>query len=488
MKRSRKVKLISIFICFLVIFSVSSCDVFASGSFSIGVGNSSLNPGETTTLTITTSNCAGVFSISTTDSSVASISQSREFVDGSYNIVISAGNVGSATITVTAEDVSDTEINSVTGSKSVTISVEEPPPPPVEQEPVENNNYNNYYEELDSNTYLSYLDLNVEGMTPNFVKTRTNYSISVGMDINSIEVSADTESMNSYYYVEGNENLVEGDNTIKITVVAEDGSTRTYTIVVTKSSDPEKSNAYLENLVIENVELSPKFQSEVLEYDLGEVEADVKKLNILTFPKNEKATVEIKGNKELKSGKNTITIVVTAEDQTTKKEYKLKVTKKEEEKEVVVETNALASVERTPSKKFSDFMSNLWLAIKANALLVLMYAFILVEFIQIVYLYKKLNKKDEILEKYGIDENGELINTRSGKRRNLENIDIPLDEEQKSLEDELNEKMSEEENAVKYEEENTDNADYNEENVSEENSSQDTNSNNELDNFDNKEE
>ena len=133
-------------------------------------------------------------------------------------------------------------------------------------------------------------------------------------------------------------------------------------------------------------------------------------------------------------------------------------------------------------------MSNLWLAIKANALLVLMYAFILVEFIQIVYLYKKLNKKDEILEKYGIDENGELINTRSGKRRNLENIDIPLDEEQKSLEDELNEKMSEEENAVKYEEENTDNADYNEENVSEENSSQDTNSNNELDNFDNKEE
>lgn len=453
MKNKVKNKKIYIAIIFLLIVFMLPCNVFAKGTFSVGANATSLNVGESTTVSISTTDCAGVFNISSSNPGVVSISTSSEFVDGRTNITATANSVGSATITVTAIDVSDTDIETVSGSRSVTINVVNPEPEPTPQPPSNNNNNtytppknnnNNNTSKKDSNTYLSYLELSEEGMTPSFVKTKTSYAITVGMDVNEISINADTESDSSYYYVEGNKDLVEGDNNIRVVVVAENGSTRTYNITVTKTSDPIKADAYLENLIIEDIRLTPEFQSEVLEYDLGKIEFNIDKLNILTFTKNENAKVEIVGNENLKVGENEIKIIVTAEDGVTKKEYKLKVIKNEES---IDEENALKNTERSSSQKFKDFMENIWLSVKANALLVLMYCFIVVEFIQIVYLYKQLNKKDEILEKYGIDENGEMTTTRSGRRRELDminesnynkklsSIDIPLEIEDKKEDD-----------------------------------------------------
>lgn len=429
MKNKVKNKIRYVMIGFLFMLFTFPCNILGAGSFSVGAGSTSLNVGGSTTVSISTSGCAGMFSISSSNPSVVSVSSSSEFIDGNLNITANAGSVGSATITVTAVDVADTNIDTVSGSRSVTINVVEPPP--------KQNNTNNYVApKNDTNTYLSYLEISEEGMTPSFVKTKENYAITVGMNVNEINVNAGTESDTSYYYVEGNKNLVEGDNTIRVVVVSESGNTRTYYITVTKTDSPEKSDAYLENLVIEDIVLKPDFQSEVFEYDLGKVGVDVDKLNILTFTKNENATVEIIGNENLKAGENEIKIVVTAEDKTTKKEYILKVTKEEAE---ITEVNELKQEkERSSTEKFNDFMENIWLSVKANALLVLMYAFIVVEFIQIVYLYRQLNKKDEILEKYGIDEDGNeppketMTRTRRGLNANVDNnklskIDIPLE-------------------------------------------------------------
>lgn len=453
MKNKVKNKKIYIAVIFLLIVFMLPCNVFAKGTFSVGANATSLNVGESTTVSISTADCAGVFNISSSNPGVVSISSSSEFVDGRTNITATANSVGSATITVEAIDVSDTDIETVSGSRSVTINVVNPEPEPTPQPPSNNNNNtytppknnnNNNTSKKDSNTYLSYLELSEEGMTPSFVKTKTSYAITVGMYVNEISINADTESDSSYYYVEGNKDLVEGDNNIRVVVVAENGSTRTYNITATKTSDPIKADAYLENLIIEDIRLTPEFQSEVLEYDLGKIEFNIDKLNILTFTKNENAKVEIIGNENLKVGENEIKIIVTAEDGVTKKEYKLKVTKNEEN---IDEENALKNTERSSSQKFKDFMENIWLSVKANALLVLMYCFIVVEFIQIVYLYKQLNKKDEILEKYGIDENGEMTTTRSGRKRELDminesdynkklsSIDIPLEIEDKKDDD-----------------------------------------------------
>ena len=432
MKNKVKNKIVYIIVSFLFMLFTFPCNIFGAGSFSVGAGNTSLNVGGSTTITISTSGCAGVFSIISSNPGVVSVSSSSEFIDGSINITASAGSVGSATITVTAVDVTDTNIEAISGSRSVTINVVEPV-----QKPQANNNNNNYVApKKNTNTYLSYLEISEEGMTPSFIKTKENYAVTVGMNVNEINVSAGTESDTSYYYVEGNKNLVEGDNTIRVVVVSESGNTRTYYITVTKTNNPEESNAYLENLVIEDIKLTPDFQSEIFEYDLGKVGIEVEKLNILTFTKNENATVEIIGNESLKSGENEIKIIVTAQDKITKKEYILKVTKEEEK---ILETNELKQVKtRSSTEKFNDFIENIWLSVKANALLVLMYIFIVVEFIQIVYLYKQLNKKDELLEKYGMedDENEPHVETMTRTRRghnanteskSLSKIDIPLE-------------------------------------------------------------
>ncbi|MDO4282578.1 MAG: cadherin-like beta sandwich domain-containing protein [Clostridia bacterium] len=434
--------MIAICVALILNFNVYGANVSAYSS------NSNLNVGNTATITVDGTGVAGNISITSSNPSVVSVnSVSSDWVENSRITATIQGNIaGSANIIISGKVANlDNSSDESIVSQSITINVTEPAPPPVDKNNNQNNNnnYNNNQNNnqntttKDSNTYLSYLELSEEGMSPSFVKTKTSYAITVGLDVNEINISAETESGSSYYYVEGNTGLVEGDNTISVVVVAENGSTRTYYITVTKTADPEKANAYLENLVIENLKLSPEFQPEVFEYDLGEIEFNIDKLNILTFPKNENAKVEVIGNENLKEGENEIKIIVTAEDGTTTKEYILKVTKKAE----VVETNALENVnERSSSQKFKDFMGNLWLSIKANALLVLMYIFIVVEFVQIVYLYKQLNKRDEILEKYGIDENGEMSTTRSGKKRELDltqekkinSIDIPLELEEKN--------------------------------------------------------
>lgn len=433
MKRKGKILITLIVLVALFVFSIKN--IYAA-SFSINA-STSLEKGNTTTLTINSSGLTGRYDISSSNSSVVSVSQGSVWCENnSQSITLTAKSGGSATITVTPTSVADNDGNDYTGgARSITISVNEPKPqevvtPTPSPEPTvpkptpitttpKTNNTNNASNNnnKDSNTYLSYLELSEEGMSPSFVKTKTNYSITVGMDVNEISVNAETEGNNSYYYVEGNTYLVEGDNTIAIVVVAENGSTRTYYVTVTKTANAENANAYLDNLIIENVELSPEFQSEVLEYDLGKVDFSVEKLNILTFPKNENASVEITGNDKLEVGENEIKITVTAVDGTTIKEYILKIEREEE----VIEINALQDVkERSSFQKFKDFMENIWLSIKANALLVLMYAFIVVEFVQIVYLYKQLNKKEEILEKYGIDEKGNMQKSRSELIKEME--------------------------------------------------------------------
>lgn len=49
----------------------------------------------------------------------------------------------------------------------------------------------------------------------------------------------------------------------------------------------------------------------------------IQKLNILAKPENEKSKIEIVGNSNLKEGENIIKIIVTAEDGTTTRTYKI---------------------------------------------------------------------------------------------------------------------------------------------------------------------
>lgn len=86
----------------------------------------------------------------------------------------------------------------------------------------------------------------------------------------------------------------------------------------------EQLNTNLETLAIENVLLYPPYESNVNEYK-AEISNENTQIKILAIPQNEKATIEILGNRDLKEGWNIIYIKVISENQESQKEYKINV-------------------------------------------------------------------------------------------------------------------------------------------------------------------
>ena len=377
-----------------------------AASISINV-NTSLDVGATTTLTVSIPGVTGRCNISSSNPAAIALSTSAVWIEKgtSESVTVTAKAAGTSTITVTpttlADDTTGDDVQA--SSKQITITAKEKvvTPPPVENNNATNNNANtnnnnvnnnNTTTQKSGNNYLASLELSEEGLNPNFSRNVTNYSMSVGEGVQNIEVNARAEDARSAVYVDGNENLQDGDNNIYITVVAQNGARRTYTIVVNKSSDPIKSNSFLANLVVKDMVLTPEFSKEVLEYDGGTIKTNESKLEIYAYPEIDNATVEIIGNENLVDGENTVKIKITSENGLSTKEYVIKFIKEKADETEVVETNAYVDTEN--DNKLVSTLKNIWQVIKNNALLLIMYLLVIVEYVQIVYLYKKLKQKE----------------------------------------------------------------------------------------------
>jgi len=71
-------------------------------------------------------------------------------------------------------------------------------------------------------------------LSPAFSKDKTEYTVSVGGGCNKLGVTAVANDSKASVKVSGNKDLKEGENTVKITVTAENGDTKTYKIKVTR--------------------------------------------------------------------------------------------------------------------------------------------------------------------------------------------------------------------------------------------------------------
>ena len=218
----------------------------------------------------------------------------------------------------------------------------EPETPPQQNE--ENNNNNNNQEppqqipqennSLNSNAYLSSLQVSVEGISPRFNRNTTNYYLIIDNTIDTVNVTATPEDANASVLVTGNTNLQVGVNKITITVTAQNGTTkRNYIINVTKTNDPNNANTNLENLAIEDAILTPEFNRDVLEYTTN-VGSNVENVNILAVPEIEGATVNITGGNNLQFGDNIVTVTVIAKDNVSSKIYNISVYRKTEAEEI----------------------------------------------------------------------------------------------------------------------------------------------------------
>lgn len=400
-----KTKKIGIVILIIIITMLSK--VYAAGSFSVSASSTSIYVGNTTTLTIKTSDCAGKFTVTSSNSSVATVSSSSVWVDGTTTVTITAKANGTANIVVMTQDVSDIDLNDVKGSKSVTITVStkqtstsnntssakpntSTSSKPSSSNASTSNKVNNktntqtsVQSTLGNNAYLKEFRVDIPGITPDFNKNTFNYALTVEESVNNLNVTAVPEDSKASVSISGNTNLNLGENTINVKVTAEDKkTTKTYTINVTKVQDVQKSNAFLQNIIVTDLEMSPSFSKEIFEYDLGCVTLD--KITLSAFAENENATVQIEGNENLVLGENLIKITVTSENGNVNKIYTLKVIKAES----VAETEPESADKAFRKAK----LANMKAILKEKAGVILLYFMVWIEFIQVIYLYEKQNK------------------------------------------------------------------------------------------------
>lgn len=175
-----------------------------------------------------------------------------------------------------------------------------------------------------SDKALKTLEVTPEGLDPEFDPETTSYTLNVGADVEKLEIKAAPNDEKATVEITGNESLVVGDNAVKITVTAQDGTTRIYTINVKKG---EATTLGLSSLKINGYTLSPKFSSNVYEYKINVLDPNITKLDVSAIANFENAKVEVTGNTNLVKGENTITITVTSEDGKEKVIYQILVNK-----------------------------------------------------------------------------------------------------------------------------------------------------------------
>lgn len=185
-----------------------------------------------------------------------------------------------------------------------------------------------------NNAKLKTLRLDKEGLTPDFNKDIIEYYLTVPSSENNIEILALSENPNATIEITGNTNLKNGLNVIKALIISEDKTQQnTYTIYVTKTNDINMANTNLETLAIQDVLLTPPFNSNTTYYQT-EIPYETENLNILAIPENEKANVKIEGKENLKVGDNIIKINITAENGFTKKTFQINVHRRNQEEEI----------------------------------------------------------------------------------------------------------------------------------------------------------
>ena len=172
-------------------------------------------------------------------------------------------------------------------------------------------------ETTDKSTNKALKDLVVENykLSPDFTPETTKYSVDVKGDVDKLTITPVLQDEKSKFVIEGNDNLKVGNNIIKITVTAEDGTTRIYTIAVAKTSDENTATEMLKlkDLRVSNANLQPSFSPEITNYvietdDPSSIKADA------VVATAEDSDVEVTVSESQDTDKNEKIITVMLED------------------------------------------------------------------------------------------------------------------------------------------------------------------------------
>lgn len=219
------------YLCFIIInFLVLINSVYAAG-YTTSVTSNSVTVGGSITLNIKGSDIAGKFTVSSSNGSVVSLSGSNVWIDNNtQSITLKANKVGTSVITIVPVDVTGYNGETITGNKTITITVK--------AKPVVNNNSgsNNGTQNVkpkSSNSYLSSLTIDGYELDSKFNKETLEYSVSVKEGTEKIKINAQLADSSAKVNGVGEVVVSEGINKFEIVVTAENGSKRVYKLNVT---------------------------------------------------------------------------------------------------------------------------------------------------------------------------------------------------------------------------------------------------------------
>lgn len=197
-------------------------------AFSINA-NTTVYVGNSVKVTVEASGLIGRFDITSSNGNVLAGGDSKWLENSSVDLYFTANQVGSATITVNATEVSDGDGNEFTGSRSITINViKKSTTKPIEINKTYSNNNN-----------LKSLSIDGYELNPNFNKDTLEYTIELTPGTEKINVKAVAEHASASIKGAGEVQVSEGINTINVIVTAQNGNEKIYKITANmEEKDP----------------------------------------------------------------------------------------------------------------------------------------------------------------------------------------------------------------------------------------------------------
>lgn len=167
------------------------------------------------------------------------------------------------------------------------------------------------------NTYLKNITPNVGNLEPSFKKEIVNYTLTVPEGTKNLEIEALPEKRFSKVKIKNLDKVFLTNNLIEIEVTNGGDEKRIYKVLVVEKT---KQTSYtvskenrLNNILIKEGKLEPKFDKNILNYEVH-VPKNTHKLNMLVYRLDNKCFVNISGNKDFKKLENKVTLTVIAEN------------------------------------------------------------------------------------------------------------------------------------------------------------------------------
>ena len=265
MRRIRSIILTMMLILTTTLFS--RVPVLAAANISVSVNKSNVKVGDTVTVTLSITSGYGAQGVLKKSSGVLGGSSDEYFTIGAgvgdvQSFSYKATSVGSCTFSIQEPLDDTTDVDGGTprigvGSATVTVtSASSNNDSNSNKDNKDNsgsntgndNNANkdneNKEEKKSSNASLGSLVISAGTLSPEFSAATKDYTATVDYSCSSLAVTANpADSKASVTSVTGNDSLEVGENTVSVVVTAEDGSTSTYNIVVTRRAEDDPENA-----------------------------------------------------------------------------------------------------------------------------------------------------------------------------------------------------------------------------------------------------